>query len=331
MIQAGWFSRAGSLARHGQRLRKATPLARHQQTLVWLAVLPLGAVLLGPRVNELPRTLAALGSVHIGWLLAAVLSAAAVYPLAAWAQMGAVSRPLAFGRTVTVQVAAMFVAQLTPQGIGGMGLNGRYLEREGVERPAAVGAVTLNLAAGAVVHVLALVLVLALLGRSTAGYLDRLHGWPVWCLLILAVVLTGSVLYARSRRFGVPSSVYLAVHSVQQVLRRPPRAVALFGGSAGITGAYALTLALTLSAYGVDVSPLQVLAIYLGSAAVGALMPTPGGLGAMEGALIAGLTTLGVAFAPALAAVSTFRLLTYWLPILPGFVAFRYLQQRRVI
>ncbi len=49
--------------------------------------------------------------------------------------------------------------------------------------------------------------------------------------------------------------------------------------------------------------------------------------GAMETALIAGLTVVGVPFGPAVADVLSFRLLTYWLPILVGVAAFRYLER----
>ena len=46
--------------------------------------------------------------------------------------------------------------------------------------------------------------------------------------------------------------------------------------------------------------------------------PTPGGLGAIEAALVAGLTGVGMDPAIAVAAVLSYRLATYWLPILPG-------------
>ena len=84
-------------------------------------------------------------------------------------------------------------------------------------------------------------------------------------------------------------------------------------------------------AFGVDVSVPEVLAVYLGGTAVAAASPTPGTLGAMEVALSAGLTTVGVAPAPAVAAVLIYRLLTFWLPLVPGVIAFRYLQGKRHI
>jgi len=48
---------------------------------------------------------------------------------------------------------------------------------------------------------------------------------------------------------------------------------------------------------------------------VGVLSPTPGGLGAFEATVAAGLTGLGVPASAAVPAVLAFRLLTFWLPI----------------
>jgi len=71
--------------------------------------------------------------------------------------------------------------------------------------------------------------------------------------------------------------------------------------------------------------------IYLGGSAVGSFAPTPGGLGGVEAALAAGLTVAGAATGPAVAAVLSFRALTYWLPVLPGVVTFRVLQRNDIV
>ena len=61
------------------------------------------------------------------------------------------------------------------------------------------------------------------------------------------------------------------------------------------------------------------------------MSPTPGNLGALEAALVVGLTGIGVPAGPSVAGVLTFRLITYWLPTAPGFLAFRVLQRRGVV
>jgi undecaprenyl-diphosphatase len=76
------------------------------------------------------------------------------------------------------------------------------------------------------------------------------------------------------------------------------------------------------------VAPIAAIgAVYLGAAAIAAASPTPGGLGAIEAALIAGLAGIGLASGPAVSAVLTFRLATYWLPVVPGWLCLRLLQR----
>ena len=65
-----------------------------------------------------------------------------------------------------------------------------------------------------------------------------------------------------------------------------------------------------------------------GPAVIAAASPTPGGLRAIEAALVAGLTGIGLPPGPAVSAVLTYRLATYWLPVVPGWAALRILQRR---
>ena len=51
----------------------------------------------------------------------------------------------------------------------------------------------------------------------------------------------------------------------------------------------------------------------------------------MEAALVAGFTGVGMESGVAVAAVLSYRLLTYWLPILPGWISFHILERRNLI
>ena len=113
--------------------------------------------------------------------------------------------------------------------------------------------------------------------------------------------------------------------------RSPHGSLALFGGSIGVTLAYIAALAGAVAAFDGDVSFAQVGAVYLGSSLIAAAAPTPGGLGAMEAALVAGFTGVGMDAGIAVAAVLSYRLVTYWLPILPGWISFQLLERRNYI
>ncbi len=61
--------------------------------------------------------------------------------------------------------------------------------------------------------------------------------------------------------------------------------------------------------------------VYLAGATIGQAAPTPGGLGAVEAALAAGLTAAGLDAGTAVSAVLLYRLITFWLPTVPGYLA----------
>jgi Lysylphosphatidylglycerol synthase TM region len=62
---------------------------------------------------------------------------------------------------------------------------------------------------------------------------------------------------------------------------------------------------------------------------LGNLLPLPGGVGGVEGGMIGAFAALGVDAGLAVVAVLVFRALTFWLPMVPGVVA--YFQLRRTV
>ena len=63
--------------------------------------------------------------------------------------------------------------------------------------------------------------------------------------------------------------------------------------------------------------------VYLAGSTLGQAAPTPGGLGVVEAALAAGLTAAGMDSALAVSATLLFRTVTFWIPTVPGWFAFR--------
>ena len=300
-------------------------------TLLWL-VLGLFAVhLLLPQVGELHQTLAALGRAQAGWLVAAVVMSAATYLGAAVAQLGTVAPTLPLGRTVAVQVATSFANRLAPSGLGGIGVSVRYLQRSGLPRAEAVGASAAGTLAGLVVHVAMLIAVTLAVGQSRIQGVHLPEGWLALVVAVAALAVAGLALGTVTGRRRVLAPTGRSLRALAQVMHRPIRAIQLFGGQFAITAFYIAALICALDAFGGGLGWPKVALAYLGGSAVAAAAPTPGGLGAVEAALVAALTALGADAAPSIAGVLTFRLATFWLPIAPGWVAFRLLRQREII
>ncbi|MCP3974252.1 MAG: flippase-like domain-containing protein [bacterium] len=122
-------------------------------------------------------------------------------------------------------------------------------------------------------------------------------------------------------------AVRAAGSSVSAIARTPAKLLALFAGSAIVTISYTFAMIAALDAFGVDLPIATAALVYLVGSAVATAAPTPGGLGATEAALVAGYTAVGVDGSAAFAAVMLFRLITFWLPILPGWFALVNLQR----
>ncbi len=153
-------------------------------------------------------------------------------------------------------------------------------------------------------------------------------------MAIVAAITVARLLIPAVRRVildKVRPILRRAFDGIADVLRRPGKVFALIGGSTVVTLAYLATLYFSVEAFGGGLPFATVGAIYLVGSAVATAAPTPGGLGAMEAALIGGLVAAGLDNTVAVPAVFMYRLFTFWIPILPGWFSFHWLQRHEYI
>ncbi len=311
---------------------KIEPLTRVRwRSVLILACLLVATYLLLPQVGEFHRTLSAARHADPGWLVLSLFVSAGTFLAAALSLSGAVLAPVAFGRTFVTQLASSFANKITPAGLGGMGINVRYLERSGVSKEDAVGAVALNGTVGFVVHVVALALSASLLGHTGLPHVHLPDGWILLAAAAVVSSVAGVVLETSFGRKHVLLPTERTGRDLLAVVRRPTKAVQMFTGAFLVLASYVLALGFALTAFHAHASWLEVTAVYLGGSAVASAAPTPGKVGAVEAALIAGLTGVGIASGPAVAGVLAFRLATFWLPIIPGYLAFHSLTERDLL
>ena len=183
-----------------------------------------------------------------------------------------------------------------------------------------------------IVHVALLAIFLVWAGRSGFGSL-HLPSTGVFIAIAVGLALVTVVVAAipGTRHFVVSRSRQAmrdAVSGLRDVAQQPAKLIMLLGGSFVVTTANILCLAASVQAFGGGAGIVDLAAAYLVGAAIGGAAPTPGGLGGVEAALFAGLTVAGLPKATALSSVFLFRLVTFWLPILPGWVCLRVLRSR---
>jgi len=300
------------------------------RTVVSAAALTAAAYVLVSQVAGLDL-LAVVRQADHRWLLVAAVFAALRYVGAALGLIGFVAERLPFMRTIWVQVAASFLGLVAPAGVGGAALNVRFLQRSGVPAAAAVASVALWQAGTFVTTVIVLVALNVISGANQTELLSV----PPEALIALAVVVgLGAVIAAvpAGRKFvGARLRPYLSQvrPRIGSVLTRPGRLLTGLAGTLLQTVLTVLVMGACIDAFGESVPWVLVAVIVLAGTALGSAAPTPGGLGAVEAVLAAGLTAAaGLDGAVAVSSVLLFRLLTFWLPVVPGWLAFTMLQRR---
>jgi uncharacterized membrane protein YbhN (UPF0104 family) len=229
-----------------------------------------------------------------------------------------------------VHLVGSFVSLAAPAGIGSAALNLRMLTRRGVTTSLAVATVALVQVSQFVVTI-ALLLVLSIASGTT----DATRFAPSPGMLIVIGVFTGvvasSLLVPAVRQWAVRRTLPTLRQiwpRLIEVVGRPGKVAVAIGGNILLTMGFVLAFEACLAAFGQHLPLVQVALIYLVGNAAGAAIPTPGGLGTIEGALIFGLTASGMNPGVAASVTILFRVVTFWLPIPLGWIAMRYLQRQ---
>jgi uncharacterized membrane protein YbhN (UPF0104 family)/tRNA A-37 threonylcarbamoyl transferase component Bud32 len=312
---------------HLERIRPRTVLIIGASALAFYTLLP--------QLTNLSGTIDSFRSANFAWIGAALLASIVTYVWAAISFQGAVADPVPFVPDLRLQVASSFTGLVGPGGAGGYALKGRFLQRVGVGGPEAAASVAVAAVAGLAVHITLLVGFILWSGQSGIGGFSLPDSETVLLVMagLLAVVGVFLAIGPVRQRLLVPvvRGVKTGLGELSHVFRQPSRVAALFGGSAALTLTYVAAMACCIQAYGGGLTLAQIGAAYLAGVAIATLAPTPGGLGALESALIAGFTGFGLPDSAAISAVLTFRLLTFWLPVLPGWFALTWMQRNEEV
>ncbi|MFD7436319.1 YbhN family protein [Streptomyces sp. NPDC059861] len=296
------------------------------QTLLTVVVLVAAACLAGRHWSVLATGAHRLAVADPGWLLAGAAAVAVTWPCSALAQQGAVPRMLPRRRLVAAQFAASAANHVLPAGLGAGLVNLRFLMRCGLTAARSATALAVKATAGGAVRgALTAVLVLACPGVL------RLPHVPAGCLAAALGVAGLAALLARRLRPPWRRTLATLLADVRAIHARPIRAAALWGGSLAFAVLHAGVLIAVTQAVGLTLPPAGVALVYLAASGAAALLPTPGGIGSLDAALAFGLTAAGAPGAAAASAVLGYRLLTVWLPLVPGLLVLVVLIRRKAL
>ncbi|TGD87971.1 TIGR00374 family protein [Mycolicibacterium sp. CH28] len=315
---------------------KAETITRFTRKQVIQLVLLVALVYVAyPFISTVPTFFSELRNANWWWALLGLTVSALTYVGAAAALWASASEMVSFRNLVIMQFANTFAATTTPAGVGGLALSTRFLQKGGLGALRATAAVALQQSVQVITHVALLIFFSVAAGASA----DLSHFVPNATLLYLiggiALGAVGTSLFVPRLRRWLGTAVRPKLKEVGvelvELMREPKRLAIIVAGCAATTLGAALALWASVEAFGGGTTFVTVTVVTMVGGTLASAAPTPGGVGAVEAALIGGLAAFGVPAAVGVPSVLLYRVLTCWLPVFAGWPIMRWLTAKDMI
>lgn len=251
-----------------------------------------------PFISTVPTFFNELRNANWWWALLGLAVSATTYIGAAAALWASADGLVSFRNLVIMQFANTFAATTTPAGVGGLALSTRFLQKGGLGTLRATAAVALQQAVQVITHVTLLIFFSVAAGATA----DLSHFVPSTTLLYLiggvALGVLGTFLFVPKARRWLDTAIRPRLQEVSSelldLIREPKRLAVIVLGCATTTLGMALCLWASIEAFGGDTNFVTVTIVTMVGGTLASAAPTPGGVGAVEAALIGGLAAFGV-------------------------------------
>jgi glycosyltransferase 2 family protein len=268
---------------------------------------------------------------EIAWVVVALVLAQSTFIPSGISVRGGVATPLPLLPCIVLQSALKFINLTVPSSAGRVATTLRCLQRMGAPRAEAVAGGAIDDGSNRVIQASLFVLALPFVNvdLDTSQFKgagpDRRLLIAIGAALVVSVVLVLAVPRLRARVLPGARDALRGLWSVARVRRKR---LEVFGGGLAAELLYALALGATCLAYGIQLNVAQLVFINTSASVLSSVIPVPGGIGAAEAALSAGLIAMGVDESTAFAVAITQRLCTFYLPPIWGYFSLRWLSQK---
>jgi uncharacterized protein (TIRG00374 family) len=266
-------------------------------------------------------------------LVGAVIAAALTNATDAVAIVALSPKPVPVGVTTMEQMAISFVNLAVPSSAGRLAVNARFFQKFGIS-PITSTSTSMIVSVVGFVAQLALLAITVLVGHQSVDLSSLQGGGKIVKLLVMAVVIglaaVGVVALVPKLRAAAKSKLREPMAQLRNALKavRDPWKVAhALAGSLGTEVLYAFGLLLCVEALGGSVTLGQAVFINITVSLFAGATPVPGGVGVAEAGLTAGLVSIGVASEIAVPAVILYRMASYYLPPIWGWVCMQWLDR----
>jgi undecaprenyl-diphosphatase len=269
-----------------------------------------------------------------GWVFLAFVLSLTTNVGYAIALFGTVPIRLPLIPTTETQLAMSF-SNLAIPAVGGIALQIRYLQKQGVSVASAVAAGGfLSGFISSVEQICLFVIALALSPASLhTGDIPTSSIVDVILIAILVVAMAAGLVFGLPRlRQRVMPPLKEGLSTLWSSMRSPKRLGQLFAGNILATLLYGFVMLCCILAFGGHISFWTVLALNIGINTIAAMVPIPGGNTAVSTiGMSGGLTAVGVSETVAVAAVLLNQIVVNYIPALMGWFATRHLMEHEYI
>ncbi len=304
------------------------------KSLLILVVVAIGVFVILPKLSGFRESLSAIRGARLELVGLALLFSLLTYYFAALSYLALLFYPISQVRLLLIQAASSFTSKLAPGGAGGLALNARFLAKNNHSAAQSGAIAAMNTFLGLVGHTLILVFVLIFGDSSLRQSFHLRDSLPVIiCILIgcfILLIVLGLITFPSIRK-RVAEVIKGFGRIIGDYRHHYYRIVGCVIASMLVTLAYCGALYACAHALGSSLNMLQIVVVFTVGTAAASITPTPGGIGGAEAGLLAALVATGTSSDLALSITLIYRLITYWLPIIPGFISFRYALKKSYI
>jgi uncharacterized membrane protein YbhN (UPF0104 family)/tRNA A-37 threonylcarbamoyl transferase component Bud32 len=325
--------RKGAAAAVGQDPPDLVPLHRvRPRDLLLTAALIVAAYLLISKLADIGFGTIAheVGRANPAWLVLTLILAQVALVGSGVSMRGGVLTPLPLLPCVVEQTAIKFINLAAPSSAGRIGMNLRFLQKMGVSLPEALAGGAVDDASNTIVQAALFLIALPFVDFHLTK--SALHAGVNTNLLIAigAALVIGviAIVAVPKLRAKILPPIRAAFSTLWKIARDRSKRMQIFGGEAASELCYVLALGATCLAYDVHLNLAQLIFVNMSAAVLSGLIPVPGGIGAAEATLSAGLMAMGVDQTAAFAIAITQRLATFYLPPIWGYASLRWLSRK---
>jgi uncharacterized protein (TIRG00374 family) len=307
---------------------QAPPVKMSTTSLIQMALIVILFIVLVPQFDSLKASIEIIKTTELGYFLLGVAFSFLGFVWASFTYRHLAWKKLNMAWTFVVQLSTGFLNRVVPAGLGAMGANTLYLIKSGHPDGEAASIAIVNNVLGTVSSALLFLIALFLVGDQIEFDSSKLSGNSLVLFFVTVCVI------------GIIATVLLRVfpklrHNMRRYFREAKKSLVRYSRNENklvgglffqilVTLTLATSLLFSAKALGLEINIWQaVIAISVGTL-LGAATPTPGGLGGNEAGVALALTLFGISTELAVATAIVYRVCTYWAPILPGYIAYRF-------